>query len=145
MYNIRETNDYGKLSAFYVENGLEIDVSDKAPEGTLKNWECLDGETGQFLGAATLQKRDGCYVFADLAVTEKLRGTGIGKALCRIIENAAKNMGAKEIWGCAKVPEFYKKYGWIVIDRNDAPDISRCLNCDDFGVTCHPSIMKKVF
>lgn len=145
MKKIKETNDYGRLSAFYQENGLEIEVSETAPEGTLKNWKYEDEDTKELLAAATLQKRDGCYVLGDLAVTEALRGTGMGKALLRTAEEEAKSLGAKEMWLVGKVPEFYKKFDWTEVQRETAPDISRCQSCDDFGVTCFPSIMKKSF
>lgn len=145
MKKIKETNDYRRLSAFYQENGLEIEVSETAPEGTLKNWKCEDEGTKELLAAATLQKRDGCYVLGDLAVTEAFRGTGMGKALLRIAEDEAKSLGAKEMWLVGKVPEFYKKFDWTEVQRETAPDISRCQSCEDFGITCFPSIMKKSF
>lgn len=142
---IKETKDYGRLSAFYEENGLEIEVSETAPEGTLKHWKYEDEDTEKLLAAATLQKRDGCYVLADLAVTEELRGTGMGKELLQIAEDEAKALGAEEMWLVGKVPDFYKKFDWKEVERETAPDISICQSCEDFGTTCFPSIMKKVF
>lgn len=145
MKTIKETSDYGRLSAFYEQNGLDIDVSETAPEGTLKNWKYEDEETKELLAAATLQKRDGCYVLADLAVKGELRGTGMGKALLKLAEDEAKALGAGEMWLVGKVPAFYSKFGWTETERETAPDISRCQSCQDFGVTCFPSVMKKIF
>lgn len=145
MNVIKETIDFGQLSAFYKENGLEIDISETAPEGTLKSWKCEDEETKELLAAATLQKRDGCYVLADLAVKEELRGSGMGGSLLKLAEDEAKALGAEEMWLVGKVPSFYSKFGWKETERETAPDISRCQSCDDFGTTCFPSIMKKVF
>ncbi len=146
---IRETDDYARLSAFYKDNGLEIDVRETAPEGTLKNWKYEDEDTKELLAAATLQKRRDCYVLGDLAVTERLRGTGMGKELLQIAEEEVKSLGIKEMWLVGKVPHFYKKFGWTEVEpevaAKVAPDISRCQSCEDFGATCFPSIMKKVF
>ena len=143
MHKITETNEYGPLSAFYEKNGLEVEINAEAPQGTLKNWKYEDEESKEVLAAATLQKRKGCYVLGDLAVKEELRKTGLGKTLLKIAEEEAKSLGAEEMWLVGKVPEFYKQYGWAEVDRAIAPDISRCQSCDDFGVTCFPSIMKK--
>lgn len=145
MKTIKETDDYARLSAFYEENGLEIEVSETAPEGTLKSWKYEDERTKELLAAATLQKRDGCYVLADLAVKEELRGTGMGRELLKLAEDEAKALGAVEMWLVGKVPAFYSKFGWMETERSTAPDISRCQSCQDFGNTCFPSIMKKVF
>lgn len=145
MKTIKGTGDFAKLSAFYKDNGLEIEVSETAPEGTLKSWQWEDEKTSELLAAATLQKRDGCYVLADLAVKEELRGSGMGKKLLQIAEDEAKSLGAGEMWLVGKVPAFYSKFGWKEMERETAPDISRCQTCEDFGVSCFPSIMKKVF
>lgn len=144
MKTIKESGEYARLSAFYEKNGLEIEVSETAPEGTLKSWKYEDEETGELLAAATLQKRGGCYVLADLAVKEELRGHGMGKQLLKLAEEEAKALGAGEMWLVGKVPAFYSKFGWMETERETAPDISRCQSCEDFGVTCFPSIMKKV-
>lgn len=145
MKIIKETSNYARLSAFYEANGLEIEVSENPPEGTLKSWEYIDEETKELFAAATLQKRANCYVLADLAVREELRGSGMGKELLKIAEDEAKALGAGEMWLVGKVPAFYSKFGWTETERETAPDISRCQSCEDFGTTCFPSIMKKVF
>lgn len=145
MPRIQETQEFGPLSVFYRDNGLEIEISDRAPEGTIKSWKCEDEESGTLLAAATLQLRDECYVLSDLAVKEELRGTGLGKRLLELAEGEARALGAEEIWLVGKVPAFYRRFAWKEVPRETAPDISRCQTCDSFGKTCFPSIMKKVF
>lgn len=144
MYRITETDDFRPLSQFYHDNGLEVEIGE-APEGTLKNWRCEEPETGKLLAAATLQKRDGCYVLADLAVCEEKRKTGLGSRLLGIAEEEVIELGGREMWLVGKVPEFYKQFGWTEMNKDESPDISKCQTCDDFGSTCFPSIMKKVF
>lgn len=80
-----------------------------------------------------------------LAVTEKLRGTGLGKTLLDMVEREARGRGADELWLVGKVPSFYLRYGWEKVSREDAPFSSKCLVCRQYGVDCFPSVMRKRF
>ena len=145
MYRIIETTDYYSLSELFNHSGLEVEIEEKTPPETLKMWRCEDEETGALLGGAVLQFKSGCYVLEDLAVAEDLRRTGIGLKLMNTALEEAKARGAKEIWGCAKVPEYYLTKGWVEMDRQTSPEVSHCQSCEQFNVSCFPCIIKKVF
>ena len=68
MYKITETTAYYPLSVLLRESGLEVEISNNAPEETLKMWKCEDEETGELLAAAVLQYKSYCYVLENLAV-----------------------------------------------------------------------------
>lgn len=50
---IAEDKNYKKLSTFWKENGLEIEVLEKAPEEVIKAWS-ITAEDGQLVAAAAL-------------------------------------------------------------------------------------------
>lgn len=144
MYPVFETQDFYPLSQLYHDSGLEVKPSHDTPPGTLAMLRCEDPETGRLLAAATLQIRAAHYfVLAHLAVVPDLRGTGLGARLLALAEDRARELGAREIWLVGKVPDFYARYQWHTVAREDAPPISRCLTCEQFQVDCFPSIMKK--
>ena len=143
MYSIKETNDYHALSKLFHDSGMEVEVEDVAPQETIKMWRCDNDETGELLAGAVLQFKSGCYVLEDLAVTERYRGKGLGKTMMDIALDEARRLGAEEIWGCAKVPDYYFQYNWQEIDRETSPEISHCQSCKQFGKSCFPCIIKK--
>ena len=144
MYRIVETEDFYPLSVLFNSSGLEVEISKETPEPTLKMWRCEDSK-GSLLAGLTIEKRADVFVLGNLAVAEEMRGNGIGEELLVLAEKEAAAMSADEFWLVGKVPEFYKKYGWEEVSREEAPEISKCLRCRQFGESCFPSIMKKVF
>ena len=137
----KETNDYDTLSRMFHECGLEIEIEDQPPEGTLNMWKWE--EDGQLVGGIVLSVRDGRYVLADLAVRAPWREKGIGLQLMDMVLEEARRRGAEEIWACAKIPEYYLTKGWEEMDRATSPEISNCQTCEQFNVTCFPCIIRK--
>ena len=142
MHRILETQEFRPLGVLFRACGLEIDDLESPPEGTLAMWRCED-ESGALLGGANLKCLKGCYILDNLAVREDLRGGGIGLALMDTALDEAKASGAKEIWGCAKVPEYYLSKGWIKAAPEETPEIFHCQTCGQFSVSCFPVIIKK--
>ncbi|MBR5533455.1 MAG: GNAT family N-acetyltransferase [Ruminiclostridium sp.] len=143
MHSIKETTDYYPLSLLFRDSGLEVKPSDKAPETTKKLWRCDDAQG--LAGACQFGIRAGHCCLECLAVREDVRKTGLGKKLLELAEQEAKALGSREIWLVGKVPEYYEQFGWVRVNRQEAPPISKCLTCGQFQVDCFPSIMKKVF
>lgn len=139
---IAETADYYALTVLFKECGLDVKIEEIPPEGVLKMWRCT-GSEGELLGGAVLQYKDGRYILKDLAVKDGWRKEGIGKALMRTVLKEAKICGAKEIWGCAKVPEYYTSKGWHTVPGEKAPVISDCQQCEQYLKICFPQIIRK--
>jgi N-acetylglutamate synthase-like GNAT family acetyltransferase len=57
----------------------------------------------------------------------------------------AKSLNATEAWLTAKIPRFYEKFGFEVIDRSVAPRISNCQECPQFHNGCESEIMRIKF
>ena len=96
-YSIKEIDEYYPLSVLFHESGMEIEISSTPPEGMVKMWRLEDRETGELIAAATLQIRDHVYTLGDLAVREDHRSEGYGKIMQRIVFDAARKMGIREI------------------------------------------------
>lgn len=141
-YTLQETSDYRSLAKLYSDGGLEV-PSIESPSGeVVKHWKCTD-DTGKLIAGATLLYKGRFCVLEYLAVTEDMQGQGIGAKLLRVVEVEAKTRGIHTLWLCGKVPAFYQKFGWLIVDGESAPPISLCQNCPDFQITCTPEIMKK--
>ena len=91
-----------------------------------------------------MEKRDGKFVVADIAVDETYRGQGLGLRLMEIMDKEVQKRGGNEAWLAAKVPDFYRKLGWNSVAIEEAPKISDCLQCLQFGNECTPQIMVKI-
>ena len=142
-YVIKETDDFYSLAQFFSENGLETSIQKTTPEGIVKMWRLEHSESGELIAAATLQMRSDVYTLGDLAVREDLRGQGFGKLMQKQVFEEARKLGITELWGNAKVPAYYLKMGWEIVDWESAPNISlSCKTCPQRGVKCFPKIIR---
>ena len=142
-YVIKETDDFYSLAQFFSENGLETSIQKTTPEGVVKMWRLEHSESGELIAAATLQMRSDVYTLGDLAVREDLRGQGFGKLMQKQVFEEARKLGITELWGNAKVPAYYLKMGWEIVDWESAPNISlSCKTCPQRGVKCFPEIIR---
>lgn len=83
------------------------------------------------------------FILKTVAVKKEFQGRGLGRLLVQRAEAEARKRGAQCLYLNAKVPEFYKKLGFEIIRRDDAPDISDCQNCHRYHNGCESEIMKK--
>ncbi len=143
-FKMKETDDFEKLVPFFVENGLEYSEGEKAPEGLVQCWEVVHGdENDEHLTAAlVLSRRAGEYVIDSLAVSKLFRNFKIGKILLDKAVKTVLDNGGKRIYIVAKVPEYFKKFGFEPITREEAPDFSECFCCEQFGNGCSPEVMR---
>lgn len=145
MYNIIESDNYKKLTYFFHENGLEITPGIERPDRVVKCWECTDPNTNKLIGAAALEIRADVFVVADVAVNKNYRNKNLGKELMKVVEEEIVELNGKEAWLIGKVPDYYLKLGWEVIAREDCPEITKCFTCKQYGVDCHPQVMRKTY
>ena len=145
-YLISETEEYGKLVPFFIENELEFTEEDaeEVPTDLVKCWQITD-EEGRLVGAFALARREDEFICDGIAIDESLRGTGLGTKLLELgIEETIKQ-GGRRMYLVARAPEFFRKNGFETVPREEAPNFFECLTCPQCGVTCHPEVMRIVF
>ena len=142
-YCIKETNDYLALSTLLHEGGVEVKVSDKPPVGTVKMWGLYDAETGELKGGVTLEIRDNVYALGGIAVDSDWHGENYGEILLEHLYTEAKKMGLAELWASAKIPNYYIKKGWEIMNWNESPKVAiKCGQCARYRVSCHPEVLR---
>ncbi len=136
------TMDYESLVDLFVRSGLEIHPDDPAPEGLLTCFKMIDETTGELLGAAGIclnHKQE--YILRCVAVEEVHRGKGYGIKLVNKVMEEGRARGASRIWLTGKVPEFYKKFGFKVVARSEAPFKTKCGECPQYHNGCESEVM----
>lgn len=136
-----ETKDEKRLDRFFIENDLEYSEEHPVDTKRIKFWEATD-ENENLVGGLVLAIRQGDYIIDGIAVDEKARGAGVGKTLLEMAKNEVAAEGGSEIYLVAKAPEFFSKYGYKALPREDAPEFFECATCERYGVTCHPEVMR---
>ena len=146
-FKVSETADYEKLVPFFIENGLEFSENDPVPTDLVKCWEAVTGSrdehgAGMLVGGFVLAKREGEFIVDGLAVDPEYRNIRLGKMLLeKGIEETLK-LGGRRIYLGARAPEFFRKYGFVTVEREEAPNFFECLTCPQYGVDCHPEVMR---
>lgn len=138
------TMDYKSLVDLFIRAGLEIHPDDPEPEGLITCLKLTDEDSGHTIGAAGLVFDKGVYIIRCVAVEEEHRGRGFGKLLVDTVMHEALELGAREIWLTAKVPGFYRKFGFKVVPMDDAPFETKCRTCVQYQNGCDSEVMKWV-
>ena len=142
-YRICETEEYEKLVPFFIENELEFTEEDaeEVPTDLVKCWEITDGD-GRLVGAFVLARREGEFICDGIAIDESLRGTGLGSRLLELGIEETLRQGGERMYLVARAPEFFRKNGFVTVPRGEAPNFFECLTCPQYGVSCHPEVMR---
>ena len=144
-YILKETDDYYPLSVLLNTSGLGIDIQKENPPGIIKMWRLEEKSSGELAGTIILQNRNGTPCLGGLAVKPKYRNDGCGSYLQNTLFIEAKKLGFRELWTCAKIPEYYYRFGWEPMDWETSPNIAIwCPKCDKFQTSCHPKKLRKV-
>lgn len=144
-YLIEETNEYERLVPFFIENELEFTDEDaeEVPTDIVKCWKIED--EGKIVGGFVLAKREGEFICDGIAIDKELRKLNLGKELLKKGLEEAKAAGGERMYLVARAPEFFRKQGFDTVKREDAPNFFECLTCPQYGVSCHPEVMRKDF
>lgn len=146
-YKISETEDYEKLVPFFMENELEYTDEDleEVPTDLVKCWKITEGtgdDTGKLIGGFVLAKREGEFICDGIAIDSQWRGAELGKALLNLGIEEVRKQGGSRMYLVARAPEFFRKSGFVTIERDEAPNFFECLTCPQYGVNCHPEVMR---
>lgn len=96
----------------------------------------------KLIGGFVLAKREGEFIVDGIAVDPEYRKYKIGKTLLNKGIEETLRLGGKSIYLVARAPEFFKKSGFVTVPREEAPNFFECLTCPQYGVDCHPEVMK---
>ena len=144
-FKMSVTEDYEKLVPFFIENGLEFAGDGSVPPGLVKCWEITEKtESGneKLIGGFVLAKRDGEFIVDGIAIAPEYRKLDLGKVLLQKGLDEVSISGGEKVFLVAKAPEFFRKYGFVTVPKEEAPNFFECLTCEQFGVSCHPEIMR---
>jgi len=141
---LSETERYEELKGFFIENGLEVSEEDPVPTDMVKCWKLVDenADPQKLIGAVALAKREGEFIIDGIAVDSGYRKMKLGEMLLELAVEEVKKLSGDSIYLVARVPGFYKAQGFENVHKDDAPIFFECLGCPQYGVSCHPEIMK---
>lgn len=148
------TEDYDALVPFFIENELEFsDDEPPIPEEIVKLWKITEDsfdEDGtpvesRLIGGFVLAKRQGEFICDGIAIDPEYRQFGYGKDLLEKGIEEAKSLGGERMFLVARAPGFFAKSGFVAVERADAPEFFECLTCPQYGVDCHPEVMRLDF
>jgi len=139
-FKLVEAMEYSELHDFFVVNELEVSDDETIMTDLVKCWKLLDGD--KLVGGIALAKRGGEFIIDGIAVDQKYRKQKHGKTLLdTAIAEVIKNSG-KSIYLVARAPGFFKTQGFKEIPKEGAPNFFECAGCPQYGVSCHPEVMK---
>lgn len=141
-FTVGETKDYEKLVPFFIENELEFSEEEPVPTDIEKCWEVTCGEDKRLIAALVLAKREGEFIIDGIAVETSYRKLKLGKLLLDKAVEETLSRGGAGIYLVARAPEFFRKYGFKTVPREEAPNFFECLTCPQYGKNCHPEVMK---
>ena len=85
-------------------------------------WFVVARQGAEVVGAGALETFGSTGLVRSVAVQERLRGTGLGKALIDRLEKHARDGGLSELVLLTETAKpFFEKLGYRVIDRQSAP------------------------
>ena len=142
-YIISETEDYEKLVPFFIENELEFTEEDaeEVPTDVVKCWQITDAD-GRLVGGFVLALREGEYICDGIAIDNSLRGTGLGSQMLKLGLEETVKRGGERMFLVARAPEFFRRNGFVTVPRQEAPNFFECLTCPQYGISCHPEVMR---
>lgn len=143
-FKLTETEDYVELRDFFIENELEVSEEEPVPTDAVKSWRLADenGESEKLVGGITLAKREGEFIIDGIAVDQAYRKHKLGGVLLDKAVDTVKSLSGERIYLVARAPGFFRTKGFETVPREEAPTFFECLTCPQYGVNCHPEVMK---
>ena len=150
----------GKIEKAKVKDGLEIQkiINVYAKEGKMLERSILEiyenirdffvyKKKGKIVGVAALTI---CWEdlaeIRSLAVVKSESKKGVGKRLVRKCINEAKKLGIKKVFVLTYIPEYFSKFGFKKVSRNDLPHKiwKDCIKCVKFPDCNEVPMVKEV-
>ncbi len=134
---------HGMLTAFYKENELEIE----------NGWEFLSGvyfseavltENGDIMCAYSLSERFGETVLDYIAVSDGLRGKGLGATMIERVKDKARQGGKSKVYLTARARDFFERQGAFELSETHPlylKLLGECAECSQRNNVCFPCVM----
>jgi len=135
----RRTRDYEAVRRLALGSGLE----DGPFADVVAAFGLFSGD--ELVGCAALKQTDYLFCVEWVAVSESLRGRGLGSRLIAEVEQEARLRGAERLWALARAPGFFQKTGFRMAGKDDlgGPTLNNCMRCPQYMKNCSPAIMVK--
>ena len=145
-YRIVKSMNYDDTIEMCNEAGLEMKPDEKAPEGLMATFQIFDdSRDGKQVACGSLAYEHGQNLIRAVAVDKEYRGLGLGRVIVEHILEEARTRGLEELMLTAKVAGFYKKFGFEIVPREEAPEgFTDCIGCPRFHNGCDSEIMRLV-
>lgn len=136
---LRRTRDYEAVRRLALGSGLE----DGPFVGVVAAFGVYSGD--ELVGCVALKQTDSAFCVEWLAVSEDLRGRGLGTRLISEVEREAKQRGAERLWALARAPDFFGKIGFRLAGNDEVggPTLNNCKICPQYMKNCRPAIVVK--
>ena len=139
---MKQTDEYERLVKFFVEQGLEFNGDEEVDTDIIRCYKVTHENEDHLVGGFVIAKREGEYIIDGIAVEPIYRKMQIGKIMLEKAVKVVKDLGGNRIYLVARAPGFFRKYGFVSIEPEDAPNFFECKQCPQFQKTCHPEVMK---
>ena len=144
-----EIPDARPLIRLFIENGLEFSENDEIATDLVKCWKAearsdCEGceEEAKLVGGCALALRQGRYICDGIATDPSVRGLRVGEHLLMTMLDEVRGLGGESIYLVARAPGFFSKYGFMSIERDEAPTFFECFTCSQYNKTCFPEVMR---
>ncbi len=134
---------HGMLTAFYKQNGLEIENGWEISSGVYFS-EAVLTENGDIMCAYSVSERFGETVLDYIAVSDALRGRGIGAEMMERVRKKARQDGKSRVYLTARARTFFEKQGGRELSKEHPlylKLLGECSECEQRNNTCFPCVM----
>lgn len=142
LLRLEATDDYDPVVKLFMDNDLEFSDEDPVPTDLIQCWRVVHGCEKHLCGAVALAKRQGEFIIDGIAVEPVYRKMKIGRIMMDKAVDKVKELGGTKLYLVARAPGFFRTLGFETVDREDAPLFFECATCPQYGVDCHPEVMR---
>ena len=126
-----------------IAGGTSLDGKAESEAGIEgENADTAQTSRHRLIGGFVLAERQGEFIVDGIAVDPEYRKEKLGKALLDLGIAETRKRGGKRIFLVARAPGFFRKSGFVTVPREEAPNFFECLTCPQYGVDCHPEVMR---
>lgn len=131
----------------YIKNGTILYRSDNEVATTIRSYTIIKDDD-KIIGFSALHIHSStlCEI-RSLIIDEDYRRDNLASKLIQNLLDEAKDIGLKEVLALTYVDEFFKKLGFVIIDKEQIPDQKiwlDCSRCKNFPVCNEISLIKQI-